>query len=402
MYNLLNNKNSTNLREQSKIAKDYFLNTPYNSLTQINSTSIEVQNSIVDGVLTINNNQNLQNIESFNSLQIDKLKLYDCINVIPIMSNIFLTDLTIIACNLTSFHKFCLPNLQVLTLGDYQNNSQLNLSNISNIANCSQLKEIHMVGYTVDITPLLLLKQLGILDIKDCIIINIQLISNLKYLKELVITDCRQNDSLQHSQHILTFKKLKQLTKLILCQNSKLQIQNIESCQKLKEVRIQGYNDDLSALQNLRQLNILEITFCNLSYVDFLRPLLNLQELYLNDNKIVYVNALEQLQKLIRLNICNNIVVDAPPNNRRFHMLNKGFQKQPTQQQLKHANKLRDINSPTLLLNKMLLQRRKLMKNIYDVKQNTKVQQQKFTYNQIMFTGKVVQLFQIIATENDY
>ncbi|CAL6005787.1 leucine-rich_repeat domain-containing protein [Hexamita inflata] len=385
--------------EQSKVAME-LLSTLYISQMQLNSISIEIQNSVVDGVLTINNNQNLQNIETLNKLQIDKLKLYDCINVIPILSNFFIKDLTMIACNLKSFSSFYLPNLQVLTLGDYQNYSKLDILRIE--ANCSQLKELHIVGYTVDITPLLPLK-LGQLDIKDCIIINIELISNLKYLEELVITDCRhKDDNKQCSEQVLTFKKLKKLTKLNICQNSKLQIQSIESCQKLKEVRIQGYTEDLSALQYLRQLTILEITFCNLSYVDFLRPLLNLQELYLNDNKIVYVSALEQLQKLIRLNICNNFVVDAPPNNRRFHMLNKGFQKQPTKQQLKRANILRYINSPTLLLNKMKYQRRQLMKNIDDVKKNTKVQQQKFTYNQIMFTGRVVQLFQMIAVENDY
>ncbi|CAL5991923.1 Conserved_hypothetical protein [Hexamita inflata] len=383
------------------------------SQEQFSVIMIEIcKKQIVDYSLTINNNQVLESIEFVNLLNIKKLKLYDCRNVIPGLSNNQIKDLTIIACNLESLNRIQLNSLEVLTLGDYQSYSKLSLQNI---VNYSKLRELHMVGYTIDVAPLLQMEQVSVLDIKDCYIINTQLISFLKSLEELVITDCMHKISSKtyNSQNIVTFQNLTRLKRLNLSQNSlqtqdpllnniKFQISSIKSCSKLNQVRIYGYHEDLSTIQYLRQLEVLELNSCNLSNIDFLRPLQNLQELYLNDNQIVYVNAVEQLQKVTRLNICNNIVVYTKFYNIRFNLLNIGFQKQPTKQQLKQANIQRDINSPTLLLNSMKIQRRNITKKISIIKQKENVLLRKFTYNQISFTSKVVQLFQMMTNDNDY
>ncbi|CAL5978929.1 Leucine-rich_repeat domain superfamily [Hexamita inflata] len=154
-------------------------------------------------------------------------------------------------------------------------------------------------------------------------------------------------------------------------------------------------------LAQLTQLTKLEMKYCQLINVDFLVPLVNLNELDLSGNSIIYIDIsidpILGLQQLWGLQIDYNFIIDIQnmqmhPNFNCFKLDN---QKQPTLQQIQVANKLNYINSSNALL-KQIKQKSTITQQMSVRKARLQQQVRQCLFNHIQNTNKVVQLFQYL------
>ncbi|CAL5974108.1 Conserved_hypothetical protein [Hexamita inflata] len=194
----------------------------------------------------------------------------------------------------------------------------------------------------VNVTPILHNKNITQLEIKNCDIQSIQLLN----LENLVILQHVSHKQLSESiqfYDLVKFKKLKQLY--------------IQSSYN-RELKLEG-NIDITPLQNLTQLSVLYLDNCDILTIDAMNALVNLIELSLKSNKIVYIKPLLNLKKLLLLNVQYNQIVDIHtilnhPNYKKFSL---DMQSRPQHDEMIQANKLRNINTPIHNLKKIQTQR---------------------------------------------
>ncbi|CAL6003496.1 DUF2252_family protein [Hexamita inflata] len=117
---------------------------------------------------------------------------------------------------------------------------------------------------------------------------------------------------------------------------------------------------DITSLQFLTNLKILQMRQCYMVSIDALRPLTKLESLDIAENSIVYVQPLIQMKQLDYFNVRYNKILDS--NVMEQHQNYQSFeltdQQQPTQLELSAANILRSINSPIVSLKSMQKQAR--------------------------------------------
>ncbi|CAL6006013.1 Conserved_hypothetical protein [Hexamita inflata] len=205
---------------------------------------------------------------------------------------------------------------------------------------------------------------------------------NNRHIKELIINNCNVSniDLLQLDGLVeLCF----QCSQGCIC-NSKL-IYNMSKFNVLTSLSLNGYNGvDINPLSQMTQLNILSLKSCGLIFVDSLRHLINLEELYLShnqniditpllyipqitkldlsscglksievlkllinlqdlslkSNQIVFIQPLEELYQLQKLNAQDNKLIDLKklkkhPNLQEYQL---DFQVQPTEKEIQIAN----------------------------------------------------------------
>ncbi|CAL6003406.1 DUF2252_family protein [Hexamita inflata] len=156
---------------------------------------------------------------------------------------------------------------------------------------------------------------------------------------------------------------------------------------------------DITSLQHLTNLKILELRQCNLVSVDALRPLTKLESLDIAENSIVYVQPLitNQIKLFEYFNARYNKILDS--NVMEQHQNFKSFQftdqKQPTKQERSVANIQRSINSPIVSLKVMQKQASSLksQNNIFRLKVSENLQ--KLFNNFTQFVARAGSLFQL-------
>ncbi|CAL5991951.1 leucine-rich_repeat domain-containing protein [Hexamita inflata] len=303
-----------------------------------------------DGKLTIENNKELNNMGFIKFLKIQKLQLLDCQNRLHKVESKTILALHCIDCNIQSLEEYYLENLEILSIYNYSIKESNNLA--QEISRFEKLNIIFLEGFKIDIGPLL----------------------QIKGLTKLFLYSCQ----LPNSQALRQFVNLEELH---LSQNALI---------------------DVSTLQYMTKLTKLSFLNCTLVGLDALRTLINLEELIILNNQIVYIQPLAELKKLSKLDARFNKIIDSNEieQHPNFKQFNLSYQDEPTKEQLKTANIMRDINIPIILLNKLckLASNLKTKRNNFRTKISDNLQKQYETHEQFI-TRIASLLYQMNAIE---
>ncbi|CAL6065320.1 leucine-rich_repeat domain-containing protein [Hexamita inflata] len=155
---------------------------------------------------------------------------------------------------------------------------------------------------------------------------------------------------------------------------------------------------DMTILQQLKQLKYLtqiQLNTCQLIDIEFLRQLTNLKELNLKNNDIIYLDPLEKLTQLMELDVSYNQITDftAIQEHPNFQIYYIDNQEKSSKIELKMAYRMRIINIPITLLNKINGERRRLKQNISRMTQDTYERQREIINNYVYFSNTTAQIF---------
>ncbi|CAL5990608.1 leucine-rich_repeat domain-containing protein [Hexamita inflata] len=258
-------------------------------------TAFEYQNQIIHGVLKLEEDLDLKEIEFIRALNIHKLELINCKKIIPKLQ---IRELIIESCDIKSLEEFQLNNLEVLILiteYKFQETSSL----VQEMIQFTKLKELVLTGWMVDPgTKFCQINQITRLSLNNCEIRQTKYLTPLTNLQEL---------SLNENKRI-----------------------------------------DITHIQYLANLSKLQLYQCDLVNMDSLRPLSQLQELDIRENQIVFIQPLAKLAFLTFLNAQINYIIDTEvlerhKNFKLFKFCNKF---KPSHYLRKSANIMRLINNP--------------------------------------------------------
>ncbi|CAL6078551.1 Conserved_hypothetical protein [Hexamita inflata] len=330
-----------------------------------------------------------KNIEILKQLQQAVLLNF---NNITVLNSDSIKELRLNECKIQSLDVFNLPNLEVLNIGDSQNYVN-KLYSIQNIAKFSQLKQLQIYGYNYfDIRPLSQLLKLKTLSLHMCNQITLKLTSDS--LSELFINDV---NSISQSDLNLEMKLLNLEVLVIEYKFNRISFK-IDGFYKLQQLIISGCTVDITPLQQFKLLTKLQLKSCSVCNIDVLRRLTNLEELNLSENQIVYIDPLEQLTKLTSLVLSNNFIHDFSAICRHSNFKNYVIdgQQQALSKQLKKASIMQNLNKPIIQLNQIHIVG--LKKRINNRKEVVNKCVNEIFNNQISFTNRIAQLFQLFLS----
>ncbi|CAL5974078.1 Conserved_hypothetical protein [Hexamita inflata] len=296
--------------------------------------------------LTIENDPELLCLQFMRNFIINKLVIYNCKNIAPILYNQNITELQIKNCDIQSIKQLNLENLEVLQLD--QSKLSTNYSSEIIFSNMfKNLKQLSIHHYKCDFSLFSQKRQLKILSLKFCKVQRTDQFVNLINLQELQL--------------------------------------------------LGNKNIDITPLQNLTQLIILDLQKCCINNIDIMSRLVNLEQLDLSQNNIIYIYPLRSLNKLQKLDVQFNNIIDIQTiiNHRNFKMFNTDLQSAPLQKDLMFANKLRDIHVPINNLRYIRAQRMKISEYRYQIADML----QALKYSQITLYHHVTTLFRQINQE---
>ncbi|CAL5994208.1 Conserved_hypothetical protein [Hexamita inflata] len=409
---------------------------------------------VIKGVLEIEENQDLKSIEFLQNFQhMNKLKIYYCKNIIPKLNSKAIQNLKIVYCNVYNIEQFNLENLEILNLQDNledKPNAQMQVIKlVQNILKFKNLKELTLYGYQgIEISPLSQMTYLTKLSVGQCDLLNIDAliplvnlidlnlsgnsgidISPLQHLKQLTYLNlqscCIENFNILNFNILKLLVNLKELSLkmniypidfALFPHFPQLFELNLSYCEllnfsvykppvSLKNIVLINIKDiDITPLQHWTHLTGLWLSWCNLKNLDAVRPLVNLEHLYIGQNSIVYLEPLKELKKLSTLYAEHNFIQDIytlekHPNFNKFSFHN---QQQPTIQQLKVANTLKDINSPITQLRQMSQLKISLKANSINKRQIINNNIKQLLVEQDSFVSQVAQLFQKLNCIDGY
>ncbi|CAL5994962.1 leucine-rich_repeat domain-containing protein [Hexamita inflata] len=328
------NCNDTNQSEATKL----------DSLSEQDKQMVEkYQSQIKDGTLTIQENPDLKSLDFMKFLVIHKLELSCCKNIIPKLESQTINWLELTNCEIQSVKDFQLDNLEVLKLFNMKNKLE-SKTLMFEIAIFQKMKELSLYRYITDFSTL----------------------SQMVGLTKLILIQCE----LQSTE---VLRSLINLEELNLSENEEI---------------------DITTLQYLTNLTRLTLQSCNLVNLDALRPLKKLEELEIYYNNIVYFQPLTELKQLLKVDASYNNAIDTEsirlhPNFDNFLL---SVKKLPTEEELKTANIMRDINSPITSLKQLqLLSNRVKEKNIvFKQKITQQVQNSYYTHEQFVVRTAIV------------
>ncbi|CAL5971878.1 internalin_A [Hexamita inflata] len=310
------------------------------------------QKYIQNGQLIFSNSPDLVSLDFIHLLNINSIEFRTCQNMIPKLNSQKIKQLIIIDCQIQSINNFQLDKLEVLKLQNYSQKESKTL--IMEITKFQNLKFLYLCGWIVDIYPLS------------------QMISLTKL--DLFLCDIRSTEAL---------RPLVNLQDLYLNGN--------------KEI-------DITTLQYLTKLTKISLDQCCLVNLDALRPLTKLDYLSIEKNSIVYLQAVLELKQLTSLDAQYNKIVDINsiekhPNFKKFFLVD---QEQPTKEQLKEANVMRDVNNQIVSLRNLCkqLNRFKIRSSVFIQQITYKLQMQYI--NQSSFIAQVTSYFQNMNAFEDY
>ncbi|CAL5981541.1 Conserved_hypothetical protein [Hexamita inflata] len=294
-------------------------------------------NKIENGKLKIENDQELKELDLTPILHLKTLTIENCWSIKKLQSQ-SISKLLIIGA-FQSLDGFQLENLEDLTLINIEEQNYRIL--IQEMNRFTKLKEIYIFGWTINTCPL-----------------------QITGLSKLSLISCE----LQSAECL---KQLVNLQELYLGNN--------------KEI------NDITSLQYLTQLSKLSLNSCSLINLDALRPLKQLEELNISDNIVVYVQPLTELKQLSILFAYYNKIIDlnAVMNHNQFNNFHFQDQTEPTLEQLKIANMMRDIHYHSTILRQISQQSNNLHIQSIQFRQNIYACLQKLNDNQISFVTQV-------------
>ncbi|CAL6070447.1 Conserved_hypothetical protein [Hexamita inflata] len=271
----------------------------------------------VDGILQINNDQNLTSIE-FTELigqkKVTELIIINCNNLkldrCPNAKNSAVTKLTINCCGL-----YDLTGIQVMTKLTSLNLSLNKISDLSFLASLINLTSLDLSQNNIDnISVLSNFKQLHALDLSENLLEDI---SPLRNLVQIEVLD-------------LSYGNLKSIS-------------------------------DLAAMVNIKHLNI---SFNEICSIDSLAKMLNMTYLNISRNKIISINVCEKFTKLFDLRIEDNFIQNFEPIAKLKYVNKNWMRKQntPTENDFMSAF---NCNSYEV---KKLIEKNKKHKEISDIK----------------------------------
>ncbi|CAL5988018.1 T9SS_type A sorting domain-containing protein [Hexamita inflata] len=358
----------------------------------IKKYQFNIQNQVL-----IFSESDLQNIEFISNFNIRDLKFQQCSDLVPKLSSKTIKELTLQFCGIQSVEDFQLENLEVLILHDSIIITQIKtnwLQLTQSITKFNNLKALTLYGYNgIDISPLSKMTQLrklilGLLGLK-----NTNMLQPLVNLNELFLCSNENID-------ITSLQFLTQLTILNLDNCCLKKIDALQSLVNLKELSLyNNENVDITPIQYLKQLQKLNICYCCIKNIDILQSNKKLEKLFLQNNLIVYIQPLYHLHSLKEVDAQSNKVIDSQTIQK---LSNYGFnlssQRQPSAEEIKYANKIRDANSPITSLNQ-IFSKIKILKSKF----NTKIQKldsslESLKYNHGLFIGQVASLLQSVNT----
>ncbi|CAL6003538.1 leucine-rich_repeat domain-containing protein [Hexamita inflata] len=137
---------------------------------------------------------------------------------------------------------------------------------------------------------------------------------------------------------------------------------------------------DITSIQFLTKLQVLQLQSCNLVSIDVLRSLTKLEVLTISINSIVYIQPLIEMKQLDYLSASYNKILDINviEQHQNFNKFYFNEEIQPTKKELSVANILRSINSPILSLKSIQKQARsvKSQNNSFRLKVSYNLQKQ--------------------------
>ncbi|CAL6069665.1 leucine-rich_repeat domain-containing protein [Hexamita inflata] len=361
----------------------------------------EFRNQIKDNILKIYSNSNLYNIEFLNDCEIEALHLFDCNKVIPKLNNPRIKFLELNNCKIKRLDELQLPNLEVLELKD---NSKEGNNILKSLGKFKKLKGLLLRGYIHLDLKLIPKFQFTKIGFAACGLANIESLTQFTNLANLSLSNISDLD-------IIKFSQMVQLTKLEL---SCCSLQNVNPLKSLVNLNVlnlsQNKNLNIHPLQFLKQLTMLNLEQCALIDLTYLKPLIHLEQLNVSRNNIVYLEPLKVLKQMKILwahtnQILNISVLNTYVDSNKMISYISGpdiyeisYQKQPCDQELVLANKLRDINAQIDSLRTMKILRSNLKFN--KALQRKKIQQYipQILVNLTQFTGQVVLLFQQLSS----
>jgi internalin A len=206
-----------------------------------------------------------------------------------------------------------------------------NITNISALANVTNLKELYLAGNKsgnniTDISALGNLTKLEWLDLSDNNIRDISALRNLTNLKTLYLTGNNITDisalanltylewlylSWNNITDISALAQLINLERLTLSGNKITDISALAKLTYLEWLYIEGNNiTDISALANLTKLESLGLGVNNITDISALANLTKLESLGLSGNNITDISALANLTNLKELHLIGNKITD--------------------------------------------------------------------------------------------
>ncbi|CAL6059300.1 NACHT_domain-containing protein [Hexamita inflata] len=111
-------------------------------------------------------------------------------------------------------------------------------------------------------------------------------------------------------------------------------------------------NINIHSLQFMKQLTKLNVYRCSLIDLTYLEPLINLKQLNISQTNIIYLEPLKELIQIECLDAKFNLILDVTVlnNHPNFCSYRMDDQDQPDIQEIIIANKLRDINAQVTTL----------------------------------------------------
>ncbi|CAL6049455.1 internalin_A [Hexamita inflata] len=302
-------------------------------------------NKIENGELKIQNNQELKELDLTSILHLKALTIENCSNIQKLQSK-SVSKLLIIGA-FQSLEDFQLENLEDLTLINIEEQNRIIIKEMNKF---TKLKEIYIYGWTIYTCPL-----------------------QITGLTKLNLISC----GLQSAECL---KQLVNLQELYLGNNKEM--------------------NDITSLQYLTRLSKLSLNSCSLINLDALRPLKQLEELNISDNIVVYVQPLAELKQLLTLYAYYNKIIDinAVMNHKQYNKFHFQEQTQPTQEQLKIANVMREIYCLSTILRKISQQSNNLHIRSIQFRYNIYACQQRQNDNQISFVTQVASIFNNMNT----
>ncbi|CAL6031539.1 Internalin-A_precursor [Hexamita inflata] len=252
------------------------------------------------------------------------------------------------------------------------------------------------------------LTNLNFLNLSNNLLQNVDSIRKLVNLQELNIS---QNKNLDITQ----LKKLISLVKLDL---TDCDLRSLIALKPLINLQIldisNNSNVNITELQYLKNLLTLQMNQCNLVSICVLRTLVNLEYLEICQNKIVYLDAnITDMKQLIQLLMAHNRISDftsvynhqnygvkddnytydydeyIPVKDYYFHTYD---QTEPEEEELRYANRLRNIESPNIQLIEIQNKRKMLKTALKNCKHEVNAVLK--NANHIQFTSSAAELFQ--------
>ncbi|CAL6059270.1 leucine-rich_repeat domain-containing protein [Hexamita inflata] len=330
----------------------------------------ELKNQIENNALTIQCNDDLQNIEFVKTFDIQELQIVCCKNVIPKLNNPRIKKISLNYCRINSLSELELPNLEELQIKDYS--AGYNVGNIilQGVGELQKLKDLSLYGYSYLNLELIPIIQFTKLELGACDLTKIQQLTQFTILTNLNLAKNPNIDITPLAQmvHLTTLdlsecslnnvdvlKTLISLNDLDLSTNDIMDISPLQFLVQLKELSL-SLNPliNICPLQHLKQLTVLHLTECYLVDITYLKPLSNLKELYLGHNKIINLEPLLELKQIYLNAECNQILdVSILKDHLQFSSLRINGQKQPNAAEIMFANQLKNINAQITLLRRM-------------------------------------------------